>query len=137
MSYEGNEVGLNHRVMRLNEEIEKMFYYARSSKAVRMFSKGRLTERAPRWVERANKMYPVPSYSPLDQACPCFGRTLGRANLLMFLGCFWLFKSLELFHCYWFIALMYWMLLSVISSINRELICSCKHIKHKPLSLNT
>ena len=58
MSYEGNEVGLNHRVMRLNEEIEKMFYYARSSKAVRMTTEGRST-----WpLDRANKQNVSSSY---------------------------------------------------------------------------
>ena len=45
-----------------------------------------------------------------------------RAMSLMLLGCyFWLFKYLRLFHYHLFIALMYLMLFSVISPINREL----------------
>ena len=72
MSYKGNEVGLNHRVMRLNEDIEKMLYYARSSKAARMLSESRSTKSLDRASSRAgrasNIMYTVDSCSPLDQA---------------------------------------------------------------------
>ena len=55
-------------VMNLNEEVEKILYYVGSSKAVRMSIKGRSTERAPGWVERADKIYPVASCSTFDQA---------------------------------------------------------------------
>ena len=53
-------------VMNLNEEVEKMLYYAGSSKAVRMPTEGRSTERALGWIERADRMYPVAFCSPLD-----------------------------------------------------------------------
>ena len=56
------------KVMRLNGEVEKMLYYARSNKVVRMPSEGRSTERAPGWIERANRMCPIASYIPFDQA---------------------------------------------------------------------
>ena len=59
---------LTMEVMGLNEEVENMLYYVRSSKAVRMSVEGRSTERALGWVERADRMYPVVFYSPLDQA---------------------------------------------------------------------
>ena len=55
MSYKGNEVGLNYGVMRLNEEIEKMFYYVRSSKAVGMSSEGRSTRPTDRPSSRMGR----------------------------------------------------------------------------------
>ena len=39
------------RVMGLNEEMEKMLYYDKSSKPVRRHSEGRSTERASGWAE--------------------------------------------------------------------------------------
>ena len=120
-------IDLNMGVMNLNEEVKKMLYYVGSNKTVRMPPEGRSTRplnRASSWVGRANKrILSVACCSPLDRASLCFG----RVDLLMLLGCgFWLFKCLGLFYYYLFIALIYLMLLSVISPINRGLICHCK-----------
>ena len=46
---------LNMGVMNLNEEVEKMFYYAGSSKAIRMPTKGRSTRPLDRVSSRVGR----------------------------------------------------------------------------------
>ena len=55
---ENNVCDLNMGVINLNEEVEKMLYYAGSSKAIRMPTKGRSTrplDRASSRVSRASR----------------------------------------------------------------------------------